>query len=361
MIIYLAGYGYCQVNYPFSSKDNQSILAYWYNCKSDIAVEAGVKDTAHMNSTLQIYGPVPADSFNVQAEVYVPNDIRAYSNKFLVRKDMKSSTFKTEVLNNHFLITIPVYQLKDNPQKMRIIITSAGMNLEKWIDCRYHKVYGYFTDFGGNPLKSYILIRSDGFYNVSGVWSDTSGYYEIYLPERIYNCFYVNDGNYKLSTLEAWAWHMIVDEDQKLDFKIGTGEVYNLNVWPSNGGANNLYISFRPMVLYYKNSGDTVKKFNNKEFNLVNIAPDLELDNMAITINGIQTEKYTLQKYFETAKDWAMPAYLIQLRRLMPCIGKQTIRVEYEKIIELDGKKVLQNSMGYYQFYPNFYGFSNYN
>jgi hypothetical protein len=56
-----------------------------------------------------------------------------------------------------------------------------------------------------------------------------------------------------------------------------------------------------------------------------------------------------------------MPAYLVQVRRLSPTFGKQTIRVEYDKTVEKDGKEMLQNSMGYFQFYVNFLGFSDFN
>lgn len=353
---------YCnsQVYFPFKTEDKQSsILAYWYNCKADTAIEAAIQDTVYLHSSLQIYGPVLSDSFYVKAEVYLTNDNEGYSKSFLVKKDLQNIDYTIDMLENYFLLTVPVYQLKNNPEKIKITISSSGENLEKWINCKYHKLYGYIYDFKGNPLKSYILIKSEGFNDISGVWSDASGYYEIYLPERTYNCFYVNDGNYKLSTLEAWAWHMIIDEDQKLDFRIGTGEVYNLNAWSNNGGFGSFFISFRPMVLFKDTS--YIQEINNKEFKLLDISPDLDVKDITVTINGKQTEIYTLQKYFESGKDRAMPAYLIQVRRLPPCLGKQTIQVEYEKIIEKGGKKSFQNSMGYFQFYLNFYGFSDFN
>jgi hypothetical protein len=205
------------------------------------------------------------------------------------------------------------------------------------------------------------LVKSDGFDNVCGVWSDTSGYYEIFLPERTYNCFYVNDGNYRSTSLEAWAWHIIVEEDQRLDFSIGTGEVYNMHVWPNNGGSSTFFISFRPMVLWHTNSTDDKRLINDKEFKLVNISPDLGINDLSVTINGKQTEISSIQMYYETGTDWAMPAYLIQVRRLMPCFGKQTIQVRYEKTIEKEGKMVTQSSMGYFQFYPNYFGLSDFN
>jgi hypothetical protein len=360
MILCFNFYCISQVYFPFKSDDKQSsILAYWYNCKADTAIEAAVKDTTYLHSSFQIYGPAISDSFFVRAEVYFKNGHKGYSNDFLVKKNIHVNDYNIRFVDNYFLITVPVSQLKDNPEKIKITITSSGGSLEKWINCKYYKLYGNIYDFKGNPLKSYILIKSEGFNNICGVWSDKNGYYEIYLPERTYNCFYVNDGNYKSTTLEAWAWHMIIDEDQKLDFKIGTGEVYNLNTWSNNGGFSSFYISFRPMVLFQDTS--YVQEINNKKYKFLDISPDLDLKDITVTINGKQIEIYTLQKYFETGKDMAMPAYLIQVPRLAPCFGKQTIRVEYNKTVEKDGKEIFQNSMGYFQFYVNFFGSAAFN
>ena len=55
-----------------------------------------------------------------------------------------------------------------------------------------------------------------------------------------------------------------------------------------------------------------------------------------------------------------MLAYLIQVSQIYPSFGKQTIMVEYDKTIEIDGKTVYHNSMGYFQFYLNFEGMSKY-
>ncbi len=56
-----------------------------------------------------------------------------------------------------------------------------------------------------------------------------------------------------------------------------------------------------------------------------------------------------------------MPAYLVQIRRLAPAFGKQTILVEYDKTVELNGKNFFRNSMGYFQFYANYSGLSAFN
>ncbi|MCE5347533.1 MAG: hypothetical protein LLG13_14785 [Bacteroidales bacterium] len=351
-----------QVYFPFKTEDKQSsILAYWYNCKPDSVTLATLNETFYFQSTLQLYGPVISDSFYVKVEVFLPDGIMAYTNNFLIRKDAPVKNYQVDVINNYFRIMSSVDQLSKDPDKIKVTIYSSDRHLEKWIFCKYHKIYGHMTDFSGNPLRSFISVKPDAFEDVNAVWSNADGYYEISLPERTYNNFYVNDGNYRSTTLEAWSWHMIVDEDQEIDYKIGTGEVYNLTVWPNNGGYNSLLLSFRPMVLGDRSKTKSKQIINDKEFNLNNIAPELDIKDMNITINGKQAEIYSIQKYFETGQNISMCAYLVQIRRLEPTFGKQTIRVEYNKTVEQAGKKIFQNSMGYFQLYVNFSGKSAFN
>lgn len=365
MLMCVASCGYGQVNFPFKSEDKlSSVLAYWYNCKPDsvsMTIE-GKKETEYLNSTLQIYGSVVSDSFYVNVDTYLSNHSLAYSNRFLVSKGNKPKGYEINIAGRFFKLTVPVKPLSDNPAKINVAISSSEVKFEKLITCKYHKLYGNMYDFKGNALKSFILIYPDGFGSdmVCGVWSDSKGYYQMDLPERVYNTFYVNDGNYKSTSLEAWSWHMIMDEDQKLDYKIGTGEVYNLNVWPNNGGFNTFFISFRPMVLHDPFADNKIE-LNNKDFKLIDISPDLDIKDFTVTINGNKTEIISLQKYYETGEKIAMPAYLIQLPRKRMSMGKQTIMVEYDKAIEKKGKTVFQNSMGYFQFFGNFFGYSAFN
>ena len=352
---------YCQYNFPFNNRNNESsILAYWYNCKFDSVTIPALNATGYFNSSLQVYGPMVADSFQVKVEVFISDSVIAYSNTFNIRKNSltKETDYKVDFVNDNFRIMSSVNQLKYTPGMIKIYILSTGITMAKRIVPIYHKIYGYITDFNDSPLKSFILVKPDAFEDACGVWSDENGYYEIELPERVYNAFYVNDGNYKSTTLEAWSWHMIVDHKQQLDYKIGTGEVYNLHVWSNNGGYNSLFLSFRPMVLGDKDSLHTHQIINKKEFSLIDISPKLDIKDFNITINGEKAEIFSLQDYFETGDNIAMPAYLVQIKRLNPSFGKHTICVEYNKSVERDGKKVLQNSMGYFQFYTNYSGMS---
>ena len=362
LTLYLGPFGYGQLSYPFTTDDRSSaMLAYWYNCKPDSAYFVGTNHMAFFHSSLQVYGPFIADSFHVKVGVFLGDNNMVYENSFLIREDVRNSGYSVTKRKDYFLLISPVPQLEFNPDNIRItILNGDGPILEKLIDCTYHKLYGHIYDFRDHPLRAFIMVYPDGFDDACGVWSDGQGYYEVDLPERTYNAFYVNDGNYKSTTLEVWSWHMIMDEDQELDYKVGTGEVYDLQVWPNNGGFSTFHLSFRPMVLDMDPETRHTLKINDKEFNYINISPELEIKDLNITINGERLAVISLQKYFVTGKDVAMPAYLVQMPRLNPTFGKQTIRVEYDKTITKDGKEILQNSMGYFQFYANFLGFSAY-
>ena len=189
---------------------------------------------------------------------------------------------------------------------------------------------------------------------------DSSGNYEIEIPERTYNAVVANYKTWGTKTFEVWGYHIIMDSDQCLDFKIGTGEVYNLNVWANNGGGSSYFISFRPMTFFKMNKYPI--NLNGKEFTLIDCYPPLEAENITVMVNGKKTEIISLQKYQETGSPGnAITAYLAQVNRKgLDRTGKQTIILEYQKEMEIEGKKVICNSMGYFQFYLNYSGLSKY-
>lgn len=168
---------------------------------------------------------------------------------------------------------------------------------------------------------------------------------------------------YGTSRLEACGWHVIMDGDRAIDFKIGNGEVYNLHVWTNNGGGWNYFISFRPMALPFK---DKTKNYavnlSGREIPIVNLAPELESKDLSVKVNGQDMEFISLQKFYETqGPDHGMPDYLVQVLRKGPAtFGKQTVVVEYDNEVEMDGKKTRICSQGTYQFYLNYNGLSEY-
>lgn len=355
-----------QIPYPFYDNErDRDILAYWYNIPQDSTFAFGKR---YFHSSLQIYGKVRQDLLQVKAQAYLKTGEKIFDHEFH-HTDKPSDlgggkkSFSLNVNGGFFRLSFPVEYLEQKPDKIVVTLKSSNETRTKEIQCRYHKVFGNITDFKGDPFKAFVVFGPDRFSSPTGVWSDSSGYYEIELPERTYNTIIVTNESYGETTLEAWGWHIIVDSDQRLDFKVGTGEVYNLNVWSNNGGGSTYFISFRPMVLMpeelinYRKSGTTI---NGKEWKVSDIAPELNLEDVKVTVNGQEAGILSLQKYYETSSV-AMPSYLIQVdRQELAWIGKQTVKVEYEKEMGIGGKMVLCNSMGYFQFFLNHSGLSKY-
>jgi len=351
-----------QANYPFmDSQDNRDILAYWYDVpRTTIQMEHG--GTRDFSSLLQIYGRAPADEFNVRATVFLKDGKRVFEKTFDINRSLPSEM--TRFRDDFFNINCPVQQLGESPSKISIVIKSPNGERKQEIICRYHKLQGRVTDFKGNPLKSYVAICPDSFVGSLGFSTDTLGNYDLSLPERTYNAIVADKETYGVSTLEVWGWHIIMDSDQRMDFKMGNGEVYNMHVWPNNGGGSSYFVSFRPMVLpLTKNIGSYTRDLNGNEFSILNTAPELEPQDVKVKINGKEAEIISLQKYFETGSPAnGIVAYLAQVKRTKEqgLTGKLTVSLEYEREIEIDGKKVLCNSMGYFQFYLNYAGVSEY-
>ena len=140
-----------------------------------------------------------------------------------------------------------------------------------------------------------------------------------------------------------------------------TGFTLPLGADPSVGGDND---GFRPMelVLGMKNEKTTVH-LNGRDFQIGIWIPELEINDVQVTINGKDTEILSFQKYYETGSSNAgCIAYIIQVKRSDEhgLTGKQTVMVSYEKTLEIGAKKRVVNSVGSYQFYLNFNGSSKY-
>lgn len=350
-----------QYNYPFmDTETDRDIQAYWYNIPpGSITLDIGQKLDFH--SSLHIYGKAPDDEFQVGVKVYLKNGDQVLEKRFDVNKTEELDF--VEFRNGFFKISHPAEYLDENPDKISVTVSSPKGSRSKEIECRYHKLSGQITDFNGKPFKAPIAICPDGFASESlGKWSDEEGHYEVSLPERTYNAIIAFPKSYGLTELEVWAWHVIMDFDQSIDFKVGTGEVYNLNVWPNNGGGSSYFISFRPMVLWAMQQKKFPVKLNETEFSIMDSSPELKPKDLKIAVNGKEVEIISCQKYYETGSPGrGMPAYLVQVSsKGLNHIGKITITVEYKKEVERDQKKILCTSMGIFQFYLNFKGLSKY-
>jgi len=353
-----------QIQYPFSGsgRDND-IAAYWYNVPKDSLLIKVMGQALPFQSTLEVYAEAPADSFTISLAARARTGASIFSKAFLVKKAGGDRSIRVQWKGKFFKIIIPVSHQTEPPSTLNVTIDAGSTRRTKLIECQYHKLSGRITDFNGKPFRAAVLIRPDDFEGSAGVWSNTDGNYSVLLPERIYSNMFVDDESYGMQTAEAWGWHIIMDADQSLDFKVGTAEVYNLNVWPNNGGARTFFLSFRPMsVFFYGNMPQPAPvTVDGKTYDLVNVGADLKPRELTVRFNGKEAPIVSLQKYYEWTSGKMMPAYLLQVgREGLENIGRQTVTVEYRSESQLDGKTVVHTSLGLVQFYPNFTGLSYY-
>ncbi len=351
--------------YPFSPAADQDIAAYWYNVRPDSVTFRVNGMKAIFRSTLQIFGKAPGDTFAVEAVVSGAGNMRVFARKFNIRDDKawRDSTFSVSINNGYFHIICPVNHLAKNPETIKVTVSPpGGEKTTRTIQCRYHRLYGAITDFEGKPFRAFVTIRPDAFDFETTVWSDSTGWYSIELPERTYSNIAVVNEDYGVDVAESWAWHIIHDADQRLDFKVGTGEVYNLKAWPNNGGFKTYFISFRPMdIAYFRSTTTRTVSLNGAAFTLPEHTADLEPGDITVRFNGKEARIISLQRYYETGPCKAMAAILLQVDRSgLEKTGKQTVTVEYRKEIEAEGKKTRSTSMGHCQLQLNFYGLSEY-
>jgi hypothetical protein len=352
-----------QTSYPFENvKGNDDLLAYWYNIPTDSMYLKMMKQTFHFYSTLEVYGKSNQDSFQLKIEVYEGSSGKVFDKVFFIKNKKTDENCQLSFNNDCFKLVYPVKYLERAPDKILLTITDSNGQRKKEILCRYHKLYGNVYDFDGKPFRAFISVRPDDFDFKTTVWSDSLGYYEIELPERVYNDIAVVNEDYFTKVAEAWAWHIIMDTDQRMDFKIGNGEVYNLNVWPNNGGGSTYFVSFRPMSISVPNSKESKPIFiNDRNFNLLNISPDIKMDDIKVYINTKECNILSIQEYFETSDSTAIKAYLLQVdKKGFSINGKQNLLVEYKVHMEMEGKEVVHSAIGYFQFFTNFSGLSNY-
>ncbi len=255
------------------------------------------------------------------------------------------------------LLIHPVNDNYELPARLVITYSDQDHQYTQTVDCRYATLTGTITDFNGKPFQAAFKLYRHCFDNLDfmGVWSDVDGRFSITVPQGIYNVFYLDDDSYRKTSLECWGWHMIVDGDEEFHFKIGNGEVYSMAPWVSNGGISTMFIFFRPMILGKDQTFETT--ISGRTFKGKDICPDLELEDIRVTLNGCPTQLSSLQRIYETGLNGgAMPAYVVQIAKWVngsPTVGKQTLILEYDnqRRKDNDNNIILAQSQGLAQFY----------
>ncbi|MFW6290560.1 MAG: hypothetical protein ACOC0R_06295, partial [Mariniphaga sp.] len=259
-----------QLSCPFENvADNDDLMAYWYNVPCDSVHLKMLKTTFQFYSTLEMYGKASGDSFILNVEAWQKSN-RLFDEQFIVKDKKADKECGLSFSEDCFKLVCPVETVDKKPDRILLTLMDENGKRSREIKCTYHKLSGRIYDFEGNPFRAFVSVRPDDFNFSTSVWSDSGGYYEIDLPERTYNSIAVVNADYGINVAEAWAWHILMDDNQRMDYKIGTGEVYNLNAWPNNGGGRTCFVSFRPMSLHSFSQKNNVQAtaVNGKTFNV---------------------------------------------------------------------------------------------
>lgn len=280
------------------------------------------------------------------------NGKQLYGGEYTIESPNEAcETYETVCTDSTFTLKALAANVSGLPYSITVEIETGGKRYSETVKCEYARLDGKITDFDGKPFPAMVQMQRSGFdKNISiGVWSDKNGEYSAVVPKGCYNAFWIDDESYGKTSLENWCWHMLIDSDERLDFKIGNGEVYSLSVWCNNGGGQTLFFWFRPMILGKKSEYE--KEINGKSRTVTDICPELVPEDIKVTLNGRELKIISLQKVYETAEGYVMPAYIVQTERPRGAVGKQTAVVEYNTAKRSAELGYTAQSQGRVQFY----------
>ncbi|MBQ8604127.1 MAG: carboxypeptidase regulatory-like domain-containing protein [Oscillospiraceae bacterium] len=265
----------------------------------------------------------------ITVTAYSDNNISVEKTVILNGENPNNEEYNFVLKDKSFLLEVWCDAVSILPDKLYAKIQTTTGETEIQQDCEYATIKGKITDFDGKPFPASVQFFRYGFSypHRMGVWSDSEGNYSVTVPKGRYNAIFVDDDSYRKSTLENWCWNMIIDCDETLDFKVGTGEIYSLTPWFSNGGMPVMFLYFRPMILGYKR--EYKMRINSSEYNIIDIAPQLEPKDIKVTANNKDLQIISLQTIYETCDGMAMPAYILQVEKPRYSAEKQRVTVEY--------------------------------
>lgn len=256
------------------------------------------------------------------------SDTEIYRQNFEIQKEC-TETYSVIYGRGLYVVKISA-ELDGMPDSIEVRYQD-GENDRVWKkNCTYSVLSGIVTDFYGQPFPAAVCLYRYWFDKdklLMGIWTDKQGRYSVIVPDGRYNALYCDDESYGRTSLECWGWNIVVDRDETLDLRIGNGEVYSLNTMCSNGGADNLFIAFRPMSIMKRR--EERQQVNDRAFTVWQTVPDLQAADITVCLDGKQTSVISLQRLLETDESGiALPMYIAQVRR-PSSRGKQKLTIEF--------------------------------
>lgn len=174
------------------------------------------------------------------------------------------------------------------------------------------KLYGKVKDVLGNPLAdSDIFIKNEKFEDLYSCKTNDQGEYSIEVEKGKYYTIGIFK-DYRVRFLEYWAWNIIIDEDTKLDAEIDGIEIYCGNAFKIQGAYPSVNVFFRPMSL--KRLKEIEEKEDMSKLEIIDIAPELLIDDIQASLNGENVDILMINKVKEFAgPGQSMYSYLVQI------------------------------------------------
>lgn len=174
-------------------------------------------------------------------------------------------------------------------------------------------IKGYVTDYEGNPLNNVSVGWQDADFSreIFGTTTNEEGYYEASVRKGRYcNISALDMDRYMVTgselpeeeqRLEFWGWNFIADRDTLFNIQYDRLEIYGVNVFQVQGGANGYNIFCRPMSLS--------RYFKDKD---ASIAPPPNQLEVQVTIDGENVPVRMVQPVKEYwSEDEFIDAYLL--------------------------------------------------
>lgn len=177
------------------------------------------------------------------------------------------------------------------------------------------RISGRVTDFANRPIVgASVELKDSHFQTVAGATSGSDGSYALTVPKGNYMALTaVKD--YQTKFLEYWAWNVPASEDLEINPRFDRLEIYAVNAWQPQGAYPSYQIYFRPMSLT-KAAKKVVEAGGMENFGklpLLDIAPDLSLGDIVVTIDGQTVNVLKANKILEAAGPRQnMVGYVIQ-------------------------------------------------
>ena len=177
------------------------------------------------------------------------------------------------------------------------------------------RISGRVMDFKNQPIPgASVQLKDSHFKTVAEAVSAADGSYSLTAAKGNYMALLaVKD--YQTKCLEFWAWNVPATEDLEIDPRFDRLEVYAINAWRPQGAYPSYQIYFRPMSL--TKAGKKIAEAGGMEgfakLPLADIAPDLTLKDIAVTIDGQAVNVLKINRVLEAAgPKQDMVAYVIQ-------------------------------------------------